>query len=106
MFVYIWEYSVAPEHVEEFRTHYGPEGSWVRLFRGADGFRGTRLLRDHTDSSRFVTIDTWTSEAAHSAFLEQHRDAFDRLDMTCEALTDAETLLGYFELDGHTGLGD
>jgi hypothetical protein len=41
----VWEFVVQDEHVGTFEEHYGPAGTWARLFSRAVGFRGTTLLR-------------------------------------------------------------
>ena len=38
-YVYVWEFVVAPEQAGAFEEAYGPEGEWVRLFRGGRGYR-------------------------------------------------------------------
>jgi len=99
MYMYLWEYSVAPEHVDAFLAHYGPDGSWVRLFRKSDGYLGTSLLRDRDDGSRFVTIDRWASTEHHAAFLDRYGAAFASLDEACSDLTRFERLIGHFDSD-------
>jgi heme-degrading monooxygenase HmoA len=49
MFVTLWEFEVKPGSEELFEQAYGPEGEWVRLFRRAEPYRGTRLLREVGD---------------------------------------------------------
>jgi len=97
MFAYAWEYRVRPDAIDEFVRHYGPGGSWVVLFSRADGYLGTRLLRDREDPERFVTIDTWVTAAACAAFRERFAADFDALDAACEALTLEERHLGDFD---------
>ena len=63
-FAYLWEYRVEADQLTEFLRLYGPDGEWVRLFREAEGFVETHLLRDAGDRGRFVTIDYWVSRAA------------------------------------------
>src|SRR5215831_8970970 len=53
----VWEFIVEPQHVDEFKREYGPQGSWVKLSRQAPGYLQTLLLRNSTDSCRFVLID-------------------------------------------------
>lgn len=96
MFVYIWEYLVAPTSQAEFEREYGPGGSWVALFARAPGYLGTSLLRDRSRPDRFLTVDRWESEEAHSEFRKAFRAEFEALDARCEVLTRSETLLGYF----------
>ena len=97
MFSYIWEYRVRPECVDDFLAHYGPDGTWVALFRRATGYLSTQLLRDPSEPSRFLTIDSWETAADHAAFREQFEPEFVELDARCEALTVSETHLGDFE---------
>lgn len=96
MFVYLWEYHVAPDHVAAFERRYGPEGDWVALFRRARGYLDTTLLVDHARAGRYVTIDRWESETAHTDFLRQHGEAFSALDAESEELTQNERLIGHF----------
>lgn len=65
---YIWQFQVTPGHVAEFERHYGPDGSWVKLFEQAAGYRGTVLLRDRAHPLRYITIDTWESIEAYRRF--------------------------------------
>lgn len=95
-YVYIWEYQVRPGSETEFELHYGPGGSWVRLFQTASGYLETVLLRDLTQPQRYLTIDRWESEAAYRAFRQARAADFAALDSRCEALTDSERELGQF----------
>jgi quinol monooxygenase YgiN len=96
-YTYLWEFIVEPEHVDEFRRHYGPEGSWVELFRQASGYIQTLLLRDSTDRRRFVTIDRWENAEAYHAFRSAFSRQYAELDRRCERLTARETSLGSFD---------
>ena len=100
MFVYVWEYLVLPERVDEFVAHYGHDGAWVRLFQGSAGYEGTELVRDRRDPTRFLTVDRWASHASHAAFLQERGEEFVALDARCENLTRSETLIGHFEAVG------
>jgi len=97
MYTYIWVFEVNSNRQAEFLRHYGPTGTWVQLFRRADGYVGTILCRDRERPSRFVTIDTWHSADAYARFREVFAREFADLDQRCEALTDAERPLGSFE---------
>lgn len=99
MYVYLWEYVVAPEHVDAFMEAYGPQGAWVRLFRESEGYLGTSLLRDRDDRARFVTIDRWASKEHQAAFMDRSGSEFRSLDETCASLTLSESLIGHFESD-------
>jgi len=97
-YAYVWEFEVRPERAAEFEHHYGPDGSWVRLFRTAPGYVDTVLLRDRIHPSRFVTIDRWESERACQDFRAAQDAAFASLDARCAALTIAERELGRFDV--------
>ena len=96
-YTYLWEFIVEPEHVEEFERHYGPEGSWVELFRQAPGYVETLLLRDSMDPRRFITIDRWESAEAYRTFRTVFSQQYTDRDRRCEGLTVRETLLGHFD---------
>ena len=36
--VHVWEFQVRPGRESEFESHYGPDGTWARLFRSAEGY--------------------------------------------------------------------
>lgn len=97
----LWSFTVPPEHAAEFERHYGPDGTWARLFAQARGYIGTSLLADTTQAGRYLTIDRWTDEAAYRSFRADFSADYARLDRECERLTAGETWLGAFtERDG------
>jgi heme-degrading monooxygenase HmoA len=96
-FLSVWEFRVAPEHVETFERTYGPEGEWVRLFRRASGYVRTELHRDRQDPLRFLTVDYWESAAHWSAFRARHAREYESLDARCAGLTLSESAIGQFE---------
>ncbi len=99
-YVYIWEFEVPSENRAEFLRHYDPNGTWAELFRRAPGYLGTTLLQDRRLSTRFLTIDRWTSSEAREAFLRSYQSEYDRIDRLCERLTTLERNLGaYSEVD-------
>lgn len=87
---------MSPSGVAEFERHYGPAGTWARLFARSEGFIETVLLRDADDSLRYVTIDRWRSAAHLSAFRIRFATEYRELDADCEALTTEERNLGSF----------
>ena len=98
-YVYVWEFRVSPEREQEFVAAYGPSGAWSQLFRRAAGYVETLLLQDQSIAGRFLTIDRWSSQSAHEAFLRQFGAEYKALDLACEALTQHEQNLGsYCEL--------
>ena len=97
-YVYVWEFEVRPGCEAEFERNYGPEGSWVTLFRTAGGHLDTTLLRDVDQGRRYLTIDRWESEASYRSFRTARALEFTALDARCEALTVSERELGRFEV--------
>jgi len=93
MHVAIWRFTTAIP--DEFETHYGPDGTWARLFRKDPGYVRTDLLRD---GNTYVTLDWWTSREAYDAFRAQHASEYAELDAICEALTETEEKTGAFDV--------
>jgi heme-degrading monooxygenase HmoA len=100
VFAVIWEFDVRTGCEAAFAALYGSEGEWVALFRQYPGFVGTELLRDahpaDTDSTRWVTIDRWTSENEYDAFLTAAQSRYAHIDARGDALTAAERCLGTY----------
>lgn len=97
MYVCIWRFEAEPGREREFERVYGPRGEWARLFSGATGFLGTRLLRESSGRGFYVTIDRWISEAARLEFMESAATAYRALDERCGELTRSEVEIGSFE---------
>jgi heme-degrading monooxygenase HmoA len=95
-FTTLWEFIVRPAQQAQFERHYAPDGTWARLFRQADGYLGTELLRDRANALRYVTVDRWRSVEAYRAFRERFAEAYAALDRDCEGLTTHEAPLGEF----------
>lgn len=96
-FSYVWEFDVPAEAETEFLAHYGPGGTWARLFRRAPGYLDTQLYRDRRLAGRYLTVDHWRDEAAFRAFRREFAAEFETLDRACEGLTRREAHLGDFE---------
>ena len=92
MFATLWRFTTRTP--EEFERHYGPEGTWARLFRQDREFVRTDLLKgpDH-----YLTLDCWTSRAAYEAFRERHAAEYAEIDRMCESVTTGEEKLGDYE---------
>ena len=95
-FTTLWEFAVKPSRRAEFEMHYGPDGTWVRLFRKAPGYLGSELLHDSADTLRYVTIDRWASADDWREFRKRFAVDYERLDLDCEGLTTHEAPLGEF----------
>jgi heme-degrading monooxygenase HmoA len=96
-FATLWEFRVSGDRRAEFEHHYGPQGSWVELFRKADGYVGTQLLHDRSLPSRYLTVDWWDSLEAYRRFRERFAEPYAALDRLCENLTTRETPLGEYD---------
>lgn len=94
--LYLWQFDVKAESVEEFERIYGSNGEWERLFRRSFAFRGTALLRDPLRPTRYYTLDFWESDQEYWQFREQMSDDYAELDRKCDALTESERFLGAF----------
>ena len=84
-YVCLWEFRVNAGFVSEFEKAYGPGGDWARLFRRADGYLGTELLRDRDDPYRYVTADYWQSRASYDAFQTGFGAEYAAVDARCAA---------------------
>jgi heme-degrading monooxygenase HmoA len=95
-FTMLWEFTVQPARQAEFESHYGPDGTWARLFRRAGGYLGSELLRDAANPLRYLTIDCWESAVAWQAFRREFGADYERLDREFEGLTARESPLGQY----------
>jgi heme-degrading monooxygenase HmoA len=96
MYVILWEFIIRAECAAEFEAIYGPQGEWALLFAKGEGYRETKLLRDISNPSRYVTFDRWTSREAYERFRRAHESDYMALDERCERFTLGEHKLGEF----------
>jgi heme-degrading monooxygenase HmoA len=68
MYVVLWRFRSLVGRESEFEQAYGPSGQWTQLFRRADGYLGTELLRRSDDPREYLAIDRWASRVAYEAF--------------------------------------
>jgi heme-degrading monooxygenase HmoA len=101
MHVIIWRFTPRPGREEQFELRYTAGGAWDLLFRKAEGFVSTELLRPAGDSTSYVTIDRWRSAAAFADFLRVNKEAYAALDGECESLTIEEARIGTFSVVQH-----
>ena len=100
-YVRVWRFRPLPNRIAAFEEAYGPKGDWARLFRAANGFLGTTLLRGQGEPTEYLTLDRWASPQAYEDFRRARHEEFTALDRRCEALTALEREIGSFEeLDG------
>jgi heme-degrading monooxygenase HmoA len=97
-FLVIWEFLVRPGKEQLFEQTYGPDGDWVQLFTQSIGYCGTKLMRDDSESQRYLTLDFWKSEQDYERFKSHHSDEYKAIDTKCEALTEEEREIGKFVL--------
>jgi heme-degrading monooxygenase HmoA len=97
-FAAVFAYEVAAGDAGAFEAVYGPDGEWARYFRGADGYRGTELLRATGGGGlSYLVIDRWDSAAAYERFLADHEDEYDRRNQAAGRLYRQETVIGRFD---------
>lgn len=96
MHIIIWEFTVQEEHIHEFMSACSSDGEWATLFRRADGYLGTQLLRSAQDPNIFLTVDRWESAACYEKFQERFGTEYKKLDAAFAGYTTAEKKLGVF----------
>jgi hypothetical protein len=94
----IWEFRVADGSEKDFERHYGPNGTWVQLFRRASEFIETELLADADVRGRYLTVDRWRDVKSYDLFRERFAAEYRRIDEQLEALTESEVRVGVFEV--------
>jgi len=93
----LWEFRVKEDRTREFEEHYGGHGAWARFFHRGKGHCETILLRDREVPGRYVTIDVWDDLESYSAFSAANAEEYREIDRRCEALTEEDRCLGFFE---------
>ena len=97
-FAAVFAYEVAADGAAAFEAVYGPEGEWARYFHGADGYRGTELLRaTGRGGLSYLVIDRWESAAAYERFLAEHEEEYGRRNRAAGRLYRQETVIGRFD---------
>jgi len=94
VYVLIWNFRVRAGAEQMFRTEYGADGKWARLFSRASGFEGTELAQSVKDERSFYTLDTWHSREAFERFREDYAVEYETLDREFESLTESEHFIG------------
>ena len=96
MHIIIWEFTVREQYIQEFISDYGSNGSWASLFRRAEGFLGTELLRSSHQANVFLTVDRWESTACFEIFQTRFGAEYKKLDTQLEGYTLSEKKVGVF----------
>ena len=94
MYIILWEYTVKSGQEAEFEKIYGASGDWIQLFKEAEGYLGSTLIRDPDTPRHYITIDHWASSKAYNAFHKKYHAAYKALDARCRSLTEREKLIG------------
>lgn len=93
----IWEFRVAPDKRPDFERHYAADGTWAKFFRRDEAYKGTQLLHDTSDPSRYLTIDLWDDEDSYGSFRTMHHKEYTALDQEMQSLTESEKRIGAFQ---------
>ena len=94
----VWEMVVKQEIQGQFELLYGPGGAWSKLFGKAPGFRGTTVLKDAHNPSRYLIIDVWDSEGQQAQAVSECADEYAKLNAHLENWTEARIELGVFKV--------
>jgi heme-degrading monooxygenase HmoA len=94
----VWQFEVKEDSQSMFELAYGPGGAWGELFAKCPGFRGTALLRDTKNPRRYLTIDSWDTEAQREAMLAEHGDKYRALDARFREWTIHEAEVGVYRI--------
>ena len=97
-FVYIWEYNVKKEYLNDFKHSYGPSGTWVAFFKQSEYYLKTELLIDRQNNLKFMTIDYWKSKEKYLEFIKINKSEYDEIDQECNNYTSKEVKIGEFDL--------
>jgi heme-degrading monooxygenase HmoA len=54
------------------------------------------LIQDVRETSRYLTLDFWASEAAYEAFRENRKEEYKSIDASCDQVTETEREVGRF----------
>ena len=90
----VWTYGVREEGRAQFELAFGPGGAWSKLVSRAEGFRGTTLLCDTRNQTRYLVLDLWDTEAQASQAKVTHDELLAALAEWVEYTTE----LGVFSI--------
>ncbi len=96
MHIIVWEFTVREQHIQQFISAYGSNGDWANLFRRAEGFLDTQLLRSSREPDIFLTIDRWESVGCFEIFQKRFGAEYKKLDAQMEIYTSSEREVGVF----------
>lgn len=93
----VWEFRVKKGKKRLFEKHYSSTGDWAGLFRKSEAYRETVLTLDTETPDRYLVIDIWNDITSFRQFKKQNAIEYEQLDEKCEAYTEEERCVGFFE---------
>ena len=93
-FAIVFEYRVPPDRVTEFEQTYGSDGAWAAFFSRDPAYRGTELWAFANQPGRYLVLDRLDSAEAYHAFLERHREEYERRSAETASLYSSERVVG------------
>src|SRR5208337_4169390 len=96
MHIVIWDFTVREEYIQQFISAYGSNGDWASLFRRAEGYLGTELLRSSRRANVFLTGDRCEGAACVYIFQELFGAEYKRLGRRLEGYVVSEKKVGVF----------
>lgn len=97
-YVYIWEYIIKSNYLEEFKSFYNPIGIWSEFFRTSPNYLKTELLVDCKDEFKFTTIDYWISKECFDEFMHGNKNRYQDIDNKCNKFTIEERKIGEYHI--------
>ena len=95
----LWKFRPPEGGEQAFEDAYSAAGRWSDLFRRADGYLGTILLKPAKPGGWWLTIDRWRSATDFEAFGKTWGDEYRALDTQLEGVAGEEQFVGAFEQD-------
>ncbi len=96
MYFVVWKYKVKVSCVDLFEEFHGCYGKLRELFREAEGFSDSVLLKSSVTESEYITIDKWESRWRFLAFMENYRLDYTLINNQVIKLTDEKIKIGEF----------
>jgi heme-degrading monooxygenase HmoA len=94
----VWEMIVKPEAQGRLELVYGPGGVWSKLVGSAPGFRGTTVLNDTDNPTRYLIVNLWDSAEQQAQALESCAEDYAALTADLDGWTASRTPLGVFRV--------
>jgi len=98
---YVWAYKIKPERRDDFVEAYASDGVWTAFFSQSPAYIRTDILADNDDPNRFSTIDYFENAEARATLVNEHKEAFAKIDKRWEEATLEETFIGVFTVESN-----